>query len=240
MAEAGGRSRPSVALVDRVDVVDATIHRWLVTHSVSVLRFSLGLIFFAFGVLKLFPRVSPAEGLIRATADVITFGLVPGSVVLVSTALVEIVIGLTFMTGRWMRAAVWLLTVQLVGVLSPLVVTARLFDGPHHAPTLEGQYVLKDLILVAAGMVVSSTVRGGRLVRGPRSAKPTTSAGERQFGAREKLDIVLDAIRHDRPVDVVCRANGIDAADFHRWREEMLDGAARAMALPGEGPRSDR
>ncbi len=60
-----------------------------------------------------------------------------------------------------------MLALQLAGVLAPLVLlTERLFSGPHHAPTLKGQYVLKDIILVAAGMViVAGSFRGGRLVR---------------------------------------------------------------------------
>lgn len=133
-----------------------------------------------------------------------------------------------------MRAAVWLLTAQLIGVLSPLVVLApRLFKGPHHAPTLEGQYVLKDLILVAAGMVVASTVRGGRLVRGARSAKPT-SVDRHPLGAQEKLDIVLDGIRQNRPMKQVCRAHGVSEDDFRRWRGEMVDGVLRAISVPDE------
>lgn len=230
---------PVRSLLARLDASDAAIHRWLVKHSVAALRLSLGLIFFGFGVLKLFPGMSPAESIVKATTDAVTFGLVPGSVALVTTGLVEVVIGLMFITGRFMRAAAWLLAFQLIGVMSPLaVLSARLFDGPHGAPTLEGQYVLKDLVLVTGGMVVASTVRGGRLVRGARSAKPTNVGDEHRFGAEEKLDIVLDAIRNDRPVADVCREHSIDEGDFRRWRDEMLDGAARAMSLPGEGPRS--
>ncbi len=221
-----------VAVADRAD---ATIHRWLVRHSIEALRISLGAVFLAFGLLKLFPDVSPAEGIVRATTKAITFDLVPGSVAVIATGMAEIVVGVTFVTGRWMRVAVWLLTAMLLGVLSPLVVlTGRLFDGPHHAPTLEGQYVLKDVVLVTAGMVVSSTVRGGRLVRGARSAKATSHHDGAAFSAHEKLAIVLDAVRRDRPTDEVCAEHGIDPADFHRWRDEMLDGAAAAMAVPGE------
>lgn len=224
-----------VLLVDRLDRADAAIHRWLVKHSIEVLRISLGIVFLAFGALKLFPGVSPAEGIVRATTDALTSGLVPGGLAVALTAVVEVVVGITFVTGRWMRAAVWLLTAMLVGVLSPLLVLApRLFAGPHHAPTLEGQYVLKDLVLVAAGMVVSSTVRGGRLVRGARSAKVTEAADGRSFSAAEKVAIVLDAVRHDRPADAVAGEHGIDVADYRRWRDELLDGAAVAMAVPGE------
>lgn len=208
-------------------------------HSIAALRLCLGLVFFSFGVLKLFPGMSPAESIVEATTDAVTFGLLPGSAAVVATGVVEVVIGLMFITGRFMRAAAWLLAFQLIGVLSPLAVLGpRLFDGPHGAPTLEGQYVLKDLIMVAGGMVVASTVRGGRLVRGARSAKPTTVGDEHQFGAQEKLDIVLDTIRNDRAVAEVCQEHGIDEGDFRRWRDEMLDGATRAMSLPGEGPRS--
>lgn len=218
--------------VARVDRADATIHRWLVAHAVTVLRISLGLVFAGFGVLKLFPDVSPAESIVRATTDELTFGVVPGSLALVLTGAVEVAIGLLFITGRYLRVAVWVLTAQLLGILAPLLVLApRLFSGPHHAPTLEGQYVLKDLVLVAAGMVVSATVRGGHLVRGPRSAKPTASAGH-VFDAEEKLTIVIDAIRGDRSVDEVCATHAITDVEYRRWRDELLDGAAREMTPP--------
>ncbi|MGI8730009.1 MAG: hypothetical protein ACR2LK_08495, partial [Solirubrobacteraceae bacterium] len=50
---------------------------------------------------------------------------------------------------------------QMIGVLAPLALfTGRLFAGPYNAPTLEGQYVIKDIILVAAGFVVASTLPG--------------------------------------------------------------------------------
>jgi len=225
---------------NRFDATDAAIHRWLVKYSLALLRISVGLIFFSFGLLKLFPGVSPAESIVRATTDKLTLGHLSGTVALVATGAVEVVIGAMFISGQRMRAAAWLLAVQLLGVLSPLVVLApRLFDGPHHAPTLEGQYVLKDLIIAAAAMVVASTVRGGRLVRGPQSAKPTDIASnEEPFSAAEKLTIVLDAIRHDRSVADVCSEHVIDEADFRRWRDEMLDGAEQAMAVAGEGPKS--
>jgi len=70
-------------------------------------------------------------------------------------------IGILLILGRWLKVAVYLLLGQFVGVFAPLVLfTGRLFDGPHNAPTLEGQYVLKDFILFAAALVVVSTVPG--------------------------------------------------------------------------------
>jgi uncharacterized membrane protein YphA (DoxX/SURF4 family) len=154
--------------------LENVIHRELIRHSTDVLRVAVGAVFLGFGVLKLFPGVSPAESLVIATTDKLTLGLVPGHAALVVIATLECFIGVCMLAGRWMRLAIWLLALQFVGILSPLVLLpARLFGGPHHAPTLEGQYVLKDVILVAAGMVIAAaTFRGGRLVREEPSLPP--------------------------------------------------------------------
>jgi uncharacterized membrane protein YphA (DoxX/SURF4 family) len=144
-----------------LQAADAAIHRWLVSHSIQMLRVVVGLIILAFGLLKYFPDVSPAEGLTMKTTDALTFGLVPGHIAIVFIASLECIIGLLLIAGRGLRVAIYLLAGQLIGVLAPLVLfTGRLFDGPHHAPTLEGQYVIKDFILVAAGFVVASTLPG--------------------------------------------------------------------------------
>ena len=147
--------------------LEATAQRWLIAHSITMLRVSVGVVFVVFGVLKFFPGVSPAQDLVVRTTDILTIGLIPAGVALVLVATLECVIGLSLITGRAMRAGVYLLAIQLIGILSPLVLLAeRMFAGPHGAPTLEGQYVLKDLILVGAGLVVAATLSGARLTRG--------------------------------------------------------------------------
>jgi len=153
--------------------VENRLHSALVRHGITALRLTVGAVFLAFGVLKFFPDVSPAQGLAIKTIDLLTFGLVPWQVGIVGIAALECFLGICLLANCWMRLAVWLLAVQLVGILAPVVLlTGRLFSGPYHAPTLEGQYVLKDVILVAAGMVIAAgTFRGGRLVRDePRPA----------------------------------------------------------------------
>jgi putative oxidoreductase len=148
----------------RMDALDAAIHRWLVAYSITVLRVSLGAVFFSFGLLKYFPGVSPAQDLAERTTQILTVGLIPDAVAMLLIATLECVIGLCLITGRGVRSAVYLLTIELVGILSPVVLlTGRLFSGPHGAPTLEGQYVLKDVILVGAALVLAATLRGGRL-----------------------------------------------------------------------------
>jgi len=158
--------------------LENVIHRELVSHSTDLLRVAFGAVFLGFGLLKLFPGVSPAESLVMATTDKLTLGLIPGHAALVVIAALECFIGVCMLAGRWMRLAIWLLALQFVGILSPLaLLPARLFSGPHHAPTLEGQYVLKDVILVAAGLVIAAaTFRGGRLVREEPSPSPPRAA----------------------------------------------------------------
>jgi len=152
----------------RLRAFEATAQRWLIAYSIAILRISVGAVFLGFGVLKFFPNVSPAQNLVEATTSILTFGLVPGAVALVAVATLETVIGLCFLLGRGMRAAAYLLVIQLVGILSPIVLLpGRLFSGAGIAPTLEGQYVLKDFIIVGAALVLAATVGGARLVARP-------------------------------------------------------------------------
>jgi putative oxidoreductase len=162
----------------RFVAIENALHAVLVRHGITALRVTVGMIFVAFGAQKFFAGVSPAEDLAITTVDRLTLGLVPGGVGLVAIATLECFIGVSLLANRWMRPAVWLLAAQLVGILAPIVLlTGRLFSGPHHAPTLGGQYVLKDIILVAAGMVIAAgTFRGGRLVRDePQLVRGSTS-----------------------------------------------------------------
>lgn len=135
---------------------------WLNRHSIDLLRVSLGLVFLLFGVLKFFPGVSPAEDLAIRTVDTLTFGIVSGSLALWVTAAVECFVGITLVTGQFLKAGLITLGFALVGILSPVV----LFFGdlfPGGAPTLEAQYVLKDIVLAAAGLVIGAAALGSRL-----------------------------------------------------------------------------
>ncbi|MGB6165165.1 MAG: hypothetical protein WCF33_10270 [Pseudonocardiaceae bacterium] len=150
-----------------VEEWESAIHRWLMRYSITALRISMGAVILGFGFLKYFPGVSPAEDLVLAATRVLTFGLLPDGLVMVLLATLECTIGLLLITGRWLRLTSYLLTSWLLGILSPIVLLpGRIFAGPGHMPTLEGQYVLKDVILFAAAMVIATTVRGGALTDG--------------------------------------------------------------------------
>ncbi len=215
---------------ERLLHAENVIHYQLVAHSVAVLRVAVGAVFLGFGVLKYFPGVSPAENLTKVTTHVLTFGLVPGGVSLMTIATLECFIGVCLLSGRWMRLAIWLLMIELIGILAPLaLLPGRLFAGPYHAPTLEGQYVLKDVILAGAGMVIAAaTFRGGRLVRG--DLPPTSPVQARApLDGQQRLQLVLEGAGDPILTREICQRYGITESQFQDWRDIARAGAARAL-----------
>ena len=147
-----------------IDRLDRRITTAMAAYGLTALRIALGIVFLWFGALKLVPGLSPAEDLAGRTIEALTFGVVPREIALPILALWEVAIGLGLLMGRWMRATLLLLFVQMPGTLTPLLLypheTFRAFP---YAPTLEGQYIIKNLVLIGAAIVVGATVRGGQL-----------------------------------------------------------------------------
>ena len=160
----------------RLEALEALAARWLARHSIALLRISLGLIFLAFGVLKFFPGHSPAAALAARTLGVFTLGLLPADVDRVLVATLETTVGLCLTTGWFLRPGLLLMGVNMVGILSPLVFFPHeLFPRGLTAPTLEGQYVVKDAVLLCAGLVVAAHGLGARLVVGATVPIPAHS-----------------------------------------------------------------
>lgn len=154
------------------NTIDTRLTRWMARYGVVLLRVSLGIVFFWFGILKFFPNLSPAQDLATHTITVLTFGLVPPNVSLPVLAAWEVVIGLGLISGKFMRATLLLLIVQMMGTITPLVLFPNLAWSVFPiAPTLEGQYIIKNLVLVSAAIVIGATVRGGNIVADPDLAE---------------------------------------------------------------------
>ena len=158
-----------IALYHRVD---SAITRWMARHGVRLLRISLGVVFLWFGLLKFFPGLSPATELSLKTIDALTFGAIPPAVAINALAIWESAIGLGLIFGVAMRVTLLLLFVQMLGTITPIFLFPDLvFTRIPYAPTLEGQYLIKNVVLVSAGIVIGATVRGGDLVAEPRIAE---------------------------------------------------------------------
>ena len=160
------------SLQQRFKSFDIGLTRWLARHGVTLLRISIGIVYFWFGVLKFFPNLSPAQDLAARTIETLTFGVVTPEVALPVLALWECVIGIGLITGKFMRVTLLLLVVQMLGTITPLILfpqeTWTVFPI---APTLEGQYIIKNIVIVSAALVLGATVRGGAMVDDPKVAK---------------------------------------------------------------------
>jgi uncharacterized membrane protein YkgB len=150
------------------DRIDRRVTDFLARWGVRVVRLSLGLVFVWFGALKFVPGLSPAEDLAARTITQLSGGLIGPALSLPLLATWECLIGVGLMTGRFLRATLLLMGLQMIGTLTPLVLfPTETFTRFPYAPTLEGQYIIKNVVLLAAAMVVGATVRGGRLEAEP-------------------------------------------------------------------------
>ena len=182
------------ALPGPLDAVDVRITQWMARYGVVTLRGALGLVFLWFGVLKFFPGLSPAQTLAIETIDLLTFGLIPAGVSLVLLATLECAIGLGLISGKFVRPTLLLLAFQMVGAASPLLLfPGEVFNAFPYAPTLEGQYIIKNIVLVSAGLVIGATVRGGGLTANPQGIE---AAGDTQYQEKDEPTKTLTSSAH--------------------------------------------
>ncbi len=152
--------------------IDRAITEWMAHNGVLLLRISVGIVFFWFGVLKFFPNLSPAEALAARTIETLSFGLVKPALSLPVLAAWECLIGLGMISGKFLRATILLLLLQMIGTITPLFLfPGETFTTFPFAPTLEGQYIIKNIVLISAALIVGATVRGGQLVADPERIK---------------------------------------------------------------------
>ena len=154
----------------RFDLIDARITGWMARWGLPLLRISLGIVYLWFGVLKFFPGLSPAADLATGTIERLTFGLIPAGSALLLLAVWETLIGLGLIFGLWMRVTLLLLFLQMVGTITPVIFFPQeVFNVLPYAPTLEGQYIIKNLVIISAAIVLGATVRGGVIVADPQA-----------------------------------------------------------------------
>lgn len=145
-----------------LDRLDDRVARFMRRHGVRLLRVAIGVVFLWFGALKLVPGLSPAEGLVKSTVY-----FVDPDLFYPVLAVWEVLIGLLLLFRPTVRGALFLLALQMPGTFLPFVVLPEVcfsswpFSSPLDvfALTMEGQYIVKNIVLIAAGLVVGGTVR---------------------------------------------------------------------------------
>ncbi len=136
------------------DQIDRSIAGWMRRYGHFLLRMSLGIIFIWFGILKPL-GISPAAELAKRTV----YWLPPDLFVPI-LGWWEVAIGVGLLFRPLIRAALFLLFLQMPGTMLPLVLLPDVcFTHFPYGLTLAGQYIIKNLILISAGIVVGGTVR---------------------------------------------------------------------------------
>jgi uncharacterized membrane protein YkgB len=147
------------------------IVRFAARHGVRLLRVSIGVVFLWFAIPKYLPGVSPVDALVRRTVETLTIHLVPGGVGCHLLAMVETGIGMGMLTGLLPRLTLVALLFQMVGTLTPLLLFPHEMFASSGVLTLEGQFIMKNLVIIAAGITIAATLRGGGLVASERAVR---------------------------------------------------------------------
>lgn len=140
-----------------IATIDRRIAVWMASNGILFARLSLAIVFVWFGALKV-AGVSPASDLVARTV----YWVDPGWFIPV-LGVWEALIGLFMLWRPLIRASIALLALQMPGTFLPLILLPDIcFVHIPWAPTLEGQYIIKNLVLISAAMVVGGTVRVDR------------------------------------------------------------------------------
>jgi uncharacterized membrane protein YphA (DoxX/SURF4 family) len=136
-----------------IDKFDSTIIKTLNTIAIPFARFALGLIFIWFGALKTIGELSPAYDLVAATV----YWLTP-EIIVPLVGLWEVAIGIAFLVPALTRLALVLLAGQMPATFIPLIALPEVcFTVIPFGLTLEGQYIVKNLVIIAAALIIGGT-----------------------------------------------------------------------------------
>ena len=135
--------------------LDIFISKYMSNYGILLSRYSLAMIFIWFGILKPL-GISPAQELVENTVywfdDKATFVNFLGWW--------EVVIGFTMCFRPLIRISIFLLFLQIPGTFLPLVLLPEVcFTDFPYGLTLEGQYIVKNLIIISSALVIGGTVR---------------------------------------------------------------------------------
>lgn len=136
----------------KAERVDERLRPLLARIGVPLLRISLGVVFLWFGLLKIF-EVSPVSELVARTI----YWFDP-DVVVPALGVFEVFVGACLIAGRLMRVALPLLVLQMAGTFLVLVLLPDVAfrDGNPLLLTVEGEFVVKNLVLLSAALVIGS------------------------------------------------------------------------------------
>lgn len=141
---------------DRIAALDEQVIGVLRRHAPTIMRWALGLVFVWFGALKI-ANVTPVAGLV---ADTLAFVPIPSSIVVPALGAVEVVAGIALVIGRFLRPVLAGMVGHLIGTFLVLVTQPAVAfqDGNLLLLTTEGEFVVKNLVLIAGALLVAAAL----------------------------------------------------------------------------------
>ena len=141
--------------------LDSLISQTMNKYGIYFLRYSVGIIFVWFGILKTI-GISPAQDLVANTVywfdnkiDFVKF-----------LGCWELIIGITMCCKPLIRVSIFLLFMQMPGTFLPLILLPEVcFTNLPIGLTLEGQYIIKNLIIISSALVIGGTVDNQNFAR---------------------------------------------------------------------------
>lgn len=152
--------------------VDIVVTEWMARNGILLLRIAIGIIFIWFGALKFFKDMSPAEILAVKTIGKLTMQIINDDIIRYGLAVFEVLLGVGLMFRLFLRTTLMLLFFHMLGTFTPLILfPEEIFTVFPFSLTLEGQYIIKNIVIIAEGIVIGATVRGGGLKSSPNNSK---------------------------------------------------------------------
>jgi len=137
-----------------INKIDYYIINRLQKIEMPLARMAIFVVYFWFGLLKLLD-LSPATPLIQSlfykTINFMQFPIFYGIF-----SIFEIVIGVFFLLKGWERLAIFLLLLHLIMIALPLILLPEITWQSFLVPTLEGQYIIKNILIAAIAVVIGS------------------------------------------------------------------------------------
>ncbi len=140
-----------------IEHIDLKLIAFFKRISIPVARIGLFVVFFYFGILKVL-GLSPASGLVQALFEQ-TISFMSFDNFLIMFGLFECLIGIFFIIPGFERVVIPLLLIHMITTFLPLFILPEMtWNGPM-VPTLEGQYIIKNLVIIAAAIGIVSNLR---------------------------------------------------------------------------------
>ena len=122
--------------------------------SIPFARFAIFIVYFWFGILKVL-GLSPASGIVTRLAQM-TLPFLPTPLYVILFGWFEVLLAVLFLFPRLTRIVLPLLLLHLVTTFMPLILLPQESWSGFLVPTLEGQYIIKNVLIVASAMVIAA------------------------------------------------------------------------------------